>query len=121
MMNIIQELKAITIAVVPTLTLACVMALAGCASSPKTVAQKPQYCYTSQQITVQDGEKVSSQTQLDCTDDQIKRLTAHRIGLSPNCGEFTYWMQMGGSNVQRKGISCQKLDGSWEVVSTTGG
>lgn len=94
--------------------------LVGCSSSPKTVAQKPQYCYTSQKIVTEDKETVSSQTEVDCTDDQIKRLAVARIGMAPNCGEFTYWMNIGGNNVQRKGISCQKLDGSWEVVNTTG-
>jgi hypothetical protein len=92
-------------------------ALTGC-SSTKVAAQKPQYCYTSQTILVQNGEKVDSATLLECTDDQVKRLTASRAGLSTSCGEFTYWMQIGGKNVQRKGISCQKLDGTWEVVNT---
>jgi hypothetical protein len=96
------------------------MALTGCSSSPKVVAQKPQYCYTSQKIVTEDKEVVSSRTEVDCTDDQIKRLAVARIGMAPNCGEFTYWMNIGGSNVQRKGISCQKLDGSWEVVNTSG-
>lgn len=96
------------------------IALTGCSSSPKVVAQKPQYCYTSQKIVTEDKEVVSSRTEVDCTDDQIKRLAVARIGMAPNCGEFTYWMNIGGSNVQRKGISCQKLDGSWEVVNTSG-
>jgi len=38
--------------------------------------------------------------------------------MAPNCGEFNYWMMIGGHNVQRKGISCQKPDGSWEIVHT---
>jgi hypothetical protein len=97
-----------------------IIALAGCSSSPKVVAEKPQYCYTSQKIVSEDKEVVSSRTEVDCTDDQIKRLAVARIGMAPNCGEFTYWMNIGGSNVQRKGISCQKLDGSWEVVNTSG-
>ncbi len=94
--------------------------LSGCSSSPKAVAQKPQYCYTSQTIQTQNGEKVNSNTTVECTDDQIKRLFQVKSGMAPNCGEFTYWMQMGGKHVQRKGISCQKPDGSWEVVNTAG-
>jgi uncharacterized protein YceK len=95
-----------------------VIALAGCSSTPKVQAQKPQYCHTSQTIKTQNGDRVSSETTLDCTDDQTKRLTATRMGMAANCGEFTYWMQIGGRDVQRKGISCQKLDGSWEIVNT---
>lgn len=92
--------------------------LSGCSSAPKVQAQKPQYCHTSQTIITEDGERVSSQTRLDCTDDQIQRVAERRIGLSPYCGEFTYWTQQGNANVQRKGISCQKPDGSWEIINT---
>lgn len=97
-----------------------VLLAAGCSSNPKVVAEKPQYCYTYQTIVTDNGEKVNSRTQIDCTDDQIKRLAEPRLGLSPYCGEFTYWTKIGGRDVQRKGISCQKPDGSWEIVNTTG-
>jgi outer membrane murein-binding lipoprotein Lpp len=94
--------------------------LIGCSSAPKVSAKKPQYCYTSQTIETQNGERVNSKTRVECTDDQIKRLTASRAGFSPYCGEFTYWMRIGGKDVQRKGISCQKPDGSWEVIDVVG-
>lgn len=95
-----------------------IVLLSGCSSAPKVQAQKPQYCHTSQSILLQNGEKVDSATLVECTDDQIKRLAVSRIGMAPNCGEFTYWMQIGGRDVQRKGISCQKLDGGWEIINT---
>lgn len=98
-------------------TLFSLIALAGCSSTPKVKAEKPQYCHTSQTIGVRNGEKVDSVTVVECTDDQVKKFTQVRMGMSPTCGEFTYWMQLGGKNVQRKGISCQKLDGSWEIVN----
>jgi len=84
------------------------------------VAKKPQYCHTNQTILLQNGKTVESATLVECTDDQIKRLTASRVGFSPYCGEFTYWMRIGGNDVQRKGISCQKPDGSWEIVDAIG-
>lgn len=95
-----------------------VIALSGCSSNPKVVAQKPQYCHTSQTIKTKNGEKVDSQTTVECTDDQIKRLTEVRMGMAANCGEFSYWTKQGAYDVQRKGISCQKPDGSWEIVNT---
>ena len=104
------------------LMLGMTVAVTGCASvssEPKVVDHRPQYCHTSQEILLSDGQKVKSHTQVSCTDDQIKRVTTKRLGISPHCGEFTYWMQLGGRNVQKKGISCQKPDGSWEVVNTT--
>jgi|MesohylFT_1024984.scaffolds.fasta_scaffold05857_3 hypothetical protein len=94
--------------------------LSGCSSAPTVQARKPQYCHTSQTIKTQNGERVNSETTIECTDDQIKKLFQARSGMASNCGEFTYWMTIGGSHVQRKGVSCQKLDGSWEVVNTTG-
>ena len=96
------------------------LALAGCSSSPKVVAKKPQYCYTSQTIQTQNGEKVDSRTVVECSDDEVKRLFQARSGMAPNCGVFTYWTKIGGQDVQRKGVSCQKPDGSWEVVNTAG-
>ena len=92
--------------------------IAGCSSNPKVQAEKPQYCHTSQAIVLKNGEKVESATMVECTDDQIKRLAANRLGMASNCGEFSYWMRIGGNDVQRKGISCQKPDGSWEIVNT---
>ena len=97
-----------------------IIALAGCSSTPKVQAQKPQYCHTSQTIVNKDGERVTSTTTVECTDDQIKRLAEARLGMARNCGEFLYWMTIGNTNVQRKGISCQKPDGGWEIVNTSG-
>ncbi len=94
-----------------------IVSLTGC-SSTKAVAQKPQYCHTSQTIVNKDGETVNSTTTVECTDDQIKRLFEVRSGLAPNCGVYSYWIQVGGNNVKRKGVSCQKPDGTWEVINT---
>jgi len=90
--------------------------LTGCGSAPRAVAEKPQYCYTSQTIKSQNKETVNSETTVECTDDRAKQLSTVRMGMANNCGTFTYTMNLGGKNVQRQGISCQKLDGSWEIV-----
>lgn len=97
-----------------------VIGLVGCSSTPKVQAEKPQYCHTSQDILVKNGEKVESITLVKCDDDQINRITERRLGMASNCGEFTYWTKIGGQDVQRKGISCQKTDGSWEIINTSG-
>lgn len=108
------------LALMMVLALIIVLFVSGCSSAPKAVAQKPQYCYTSQTIKTQNNERVDSQTVVECTDDQIKRVAQKRLGSAPVCGEFTYWMKIGGRDVQRKGISCQKPDGSWEIIDTIG-
>ena len=67
--------------------------LAGCGSAPKTQAQKPQYCYTNQTIVTQNGDRVNSRTTVECSDDQVKRLTVARVGIGSNCGYFNGWMK----------------------------
>lgn len=93
--------------------------LVGCSNSPKVVAENAPYCITSQTIEVHNKETVNSRTLVECTDDQIKRLFQVKSGMAPNCGEFVYWTKIGGRNVQRKGVSCQRPDGNWEVVNTS--
>ena len=95
-----------------------VACLSGCSSTP-TTAQAP-YCHTSQTVVTENKNTVNSQTITECTDDQVKRVTANRLGYASNCGEFLYWVNLGGKYVQRKGISCQKPNGTWEVVNTAG-
>ena len=93
--------------------------LTACASTKApVVAEKPQYCHTSQEIAIKDGDAVDSVTVVECTDDEIKRLFQVRSGIAPNCGYFDYWTRIGGKDVLRKGISCQKPDGTWEIVNT---
>jgi type IV pilus biogenesis protein CpaD/CtpE len=94
--------------------------LSGCSSAPRVQVQKPQYCHTSQAIAIQNGERVSSATVVECTDDQVKKLTVARAGIGSNCGYFNGWMKRGGQDVQYRAISCQLPDGSWEVLDTYG-
>ena len=100
------------------ITAIAAVTLVGCSSAPKVTAQKPQYCHTSQSIAVQNGKTVDSVTLVECTDDQVKRVTTARLGMSKNCGYFTGWMKKGNQDVQYRAISCQLPDGSWEVVDT---
>lgn len=98
------------------ITLFIVVALAGCSSTPKVQAQKPQYCNTSQAMAVRNGETVDSVTVVECTDDRIKQLAVTKAGLAKTCGYNTYWMKVRGQNVQYTGISCQILDSSGRVI-----
>jgi hypothetical protein len=97
------------------------LVMTGCSSSPKILAEKPQYCYTSQTIVTENGGKVNSRTQVECTDDQIKRNIQVRLGMADHCGRFTDRMIKGGKWVEYQGISCQILDSNgsivgWEVI-----
>ena len=92
--------------------------LSGCSSAPRYEAQQPAYCTTSETINVQNGSTVNSNTRIECTDNQVDRLVVKRAGLADNCGTYTYWTKRGGRDVQRQGVSCQRPDGSWEILHT---
>ena len=91
-------------------------ALIGCSSPHKVAAEKPQYCYTSQTIKTQNGERVDSRTVVECTDDQFKRLTAVRMGLANHCGIANRTVQSGDKLVTVQIKSCQILDHNGAVV-----
>jgi type IV pilus biogenesis protein CpaD/CtpE len=109
-------MRALAIAVVPTLLLASLFALTGCSSAPKVQAQKPQYCHTNQTIVKQNGERVESMTVVECTDDQFKRLTAVRMGMANHCGIANRTVQSGDKLVNVQIKSCQILDHNGAVV-----
>jgi hypothetical protein len=109
-------MKELFIAVVPTLSLACVMALTGCSSAPKVSANKPQYCNTSQTIKTKNGENVNSETIVECTDDIVKKLTIVKAGMVRECGQYTDWMKIKGKDVQYKSISCEIRDSRGDIV-----
>jgi uncharacterized protein YceK len=90
--------------------------LSGCSSAPKKVAQKPQYCHTSQTIKTQNGERVNSETLVECTDDQFKRLTSVKMGLSDHCGIAYRTINVGGKLVEYEIPSCQILDRRGNVI-----
>jgi surface antigen len=93
--------------------------LAGCSTTQQVaVDHTPQYCHTDQQIVLQDGSTVFSATKVNCTDNQITRVKQHQAGLANNCGRFTYHMNIGGKVVTKQGISCQRIDGTWEIINT---
>jgi len=48
--------------------LGAIVILSGCSSATKVADQGPQYCYTTQNIQTKNGERVESQTQVECSD-----------------------------------------------------
>lgn len=89
--------------------------IAGCSSTPKPVVDTAA-CYINQDIRVKDGERVSSSTRVQCSDNPVDRLAMRNYGISPHCGEYKYYMTLQGKVVERRGYACQKMDGTYEVV-----
>jgi len=90
----------------------------GCASAPPPKSARP-YCYTSQEIKSRNGEKVESQTTVNCNDDPIERLPNKRTGVSPRCFENPYQYELPNGRVIRgMNYACQKSDGSWDIIDS---
>jgi hypothetical protein len=99
-----------------------VLAMTACASKPTVKAKSEQYCDLKTTTVVVKNQHGILEEQtveiLKCNDNEIDRLFLAQSGMAANCGEFTYWMRIGDRDVRRKGVSCQKLDGNWEIVNT---
>lgn len=94
------------------------LSLVGCASNTRKVtALDPQYCYTNQEIELEDGKKVSSRTKVECTDDRTKQLFQARSGIAKDCYEFSFVVNRRGQLVEERGYACQKFSGTYEVFN----
>lgn len=113
-------MKALVISVVPTLLLACILALTGCSSAPKQtrLVSADQYCHVNQTITAQDGSKVSSITVVKCSDDPAEKYVPARLGLAKNCVATHIPVNRNGRAVQEKIYACQKYDGTYSIIDS---
>lgn len=97
------------------------LGISGCSSMPNArVDNTPnpgsQYCYTSQNISLKDGERVSSQTDLKCSDDPVERIAINRSEMADSCHMFEYWIRKSGNVVYKNAIRCRLPNGNWHVV-----
>ena len=90
------------------------------ACSSKQVDYKPPYCYTDQKIQTQNGDTVSSETTLECSDRPGQQTAIQRAGIDKGCEEFWYTETRNGQSVPVRGVRCEKLDGSWEILNING-
>ena len=95
------------------------LALSGCASNNQ-YDYTPQYCYTDQTIVKQDNTSVGSATVVQCTDRPGQQMQIARAGIGSKCEEFWYPESRWNRTVQVRGVRCEKLDGSWEVLNING-
>lgn len=102
-----------------TVVAGAVLALSACSSTPETpvMAQfQPQYCHTAENIHINNGETVSSDVKLNCTDNPADKHFLAYSGLAKNCREYFYEINLAGKWEKQRGFVCQKFDGSWEIV-----
>ena len=95
------------------------LALSGCVSNNQ-YDYTPQYCYTDQTIVKQDNTSVGSATVVQCTDRPGQQMQIARAGIDSKCEEFFYPERRWNTTVEVRGVRCEKLDGSWEVLNING-
>ena len=96
-----------------------VLVLSGCASN-NHYDYTPQYCYTDQTIVKQDNTSVGSATVVQCTDRPGQQMQIARAGIDSKCEEFFYPERRWNTTVEVRGVRCEKLDGSWEILNING-
>ena len=97
-----------------------VLVLATACSSGKDVVYQAPYCYTDQSITLKDGQNVSSETILECSDKPGKQAQIARAGIDKACRQFFYTEVRNGKRINQRGIACEYPDGSVEVLDVNG-
>ena len=95
--------------------------LGGCASAPSETSMYrdnsyDQYCNTTQQITVKDGETVDSVTKLNCSDNLLDKMVMNKPGINENCNYFNNRFMIGGKHVVKTGIWCTLPNGDHVIV-----
>jgi len=94
------------------------IALVGCASNH--IDYSPSYCYTDQTVIKRDDASVSSATVVQCTDRPGQQMQIARGGIDSKCEEFFYPERRWNTTVTVRGVRCEKLDGTWEVLNING-
>lgn len=92
--------------------------LVGCSATPSHNYQA-QYCYTDETIVRQDNN-VSSSTRLECTDRPGQQTAIQRAGIDAGCREFWYPETRFNRRVMVRGVICEKLDGTMEIINIDG-
>lgn len=93
--------------------------LPGCASKPQPKYQS-QYCYTDQTIVKKGDSVVDSKTVLECTDRPGQQTAIQRAGIDAKCEEFWYSESRWGKMVPVRGVRCERLNGTWEILNING-
>lgn len=94
------------------------IALVGCSTTPEYNYQS-QYCYTDQRIE-RNGDRVDSQTVLECTDRPSRQTEIQRAGVDSSCKEFWYPEIRYNKQVMVRGVACEKYDGTTEIINING-
>ncbi len=103
-----------------TLLLGGVLLVGACSSTQTTSYYTPQYCYTNSTTVLQNETVSSSETLVQCTDRPGQQMEIARAGIDKGCEEFWFVETRWNKPVNVKGVRCEKLDGTWEILNING-
>jgi len=92
------------------------LVIAGCASNSEPVRQD-QYCYTDEEIVLQNGETTSTQTKVSCSDKPNVNHITRSAGVAGECRSYIHKIRRNGVTKNVKGFLCRFPDGTWEPVN----
>lgn len=100
------------------LVLAIAVGLVGC-SSPTKVSRfdTGQYCNTSSETTLENGQKSASKTTVRCTDDAVEKYVPAKMGVAKDCERVKIPVNRRGYLSYDEIITCKKFDGSIDVIN----
>jgi hypothetical protein len=93
--------------------------VSGCSSTPKANSMfTDQFCHTSQTIKTKNGENVSSQTTVKCSDDPTEKYIPAKLGISKDCEVTHVNINLNGRLVKERIYACKKFDGTYDVIGS---
>jgi len=96
-----------------------VISSVGCSTTPDYNYQAP-YCYTEETVVTKSDQTVAGTATHMCTDHPGQQVAIQRAGIDAGCKEFWYDEYRHGKLVPTRGVYCEKLDGSTEIVNIDG-
>ena len=97
-----------------------VVLLGACSQTPKTMTEAGlPYCYVDETHIEQAGT-VDSEIVTQCSDRPGAQASVQRAGIDVGCEEFWYTENRRGNLIQQRGVYCEKIDGSTEIINIDG-
>jgi len=91
--------------------------LAGCATThTDSIVDNTQYCYTDQEIVTKNGNTITSQTRVECSDRPDAHAKFENGYDSSRCGWARQSYPLAGRIVVSHTMACKLDDGSWTYV-----
>lgn len=94
--------------------------VSACSSKNLTMTERGlPYCYSDENHVTKNG-KTDSTIVTECSDRPGQQLAIQRAGIDKTCKEFWYDEYRNGRRYQQRGVRCEKLDGTWEILNING-